>query len=249
MDALAEVSEAGIAKDYHIETESGFGQRMAIRIAEYAVGTAYDSIDVTKSGARMTIPHSAVIFLRAGDEVPDEYVMEINYPGGEVFYGVPVIRIKDYGIDELFEKKLFLLLPYYGFVFEKEFSKMETEGIEELKVVFDKIDNRLSDSVEVGVIDETQRSHLLDWSKRVLEKLTYGYTTVAKGVEDLMGGYILHTRTDDILDLGREQGGMEREREIISDMLHRGKKPEEIADFCGFPIELVEEVEKALLVN
>ena len=81
---------------------------------------------------------------------------------------------------------------------------------------------------------------------RVLEKLTYGYTTVAKGVEDLMGGYIVHTRTDDILDLGREQGGMEREREIISDMLRRGKKPEEIADFCGFPIELVEEVEKAL---
>ena len=30
----------------------------------------------------------------------------------------------------------------------------------------------------------------------------------------------------------------------IKDMLRRGKKPEEIADFCGYPMELILKVEK-----
>ena len=39
----------------------------------------------------------------------------------------------------------------------------------------------------------------------------------------------------------------ERDKERISIMLRKGKKPEEIADFCDYPIELVREVEKTML--
>ena len=64
-----------------------------------------------------------------------------------------------------------------------------------------------------------------------------------KGVDDLMGGYILHTRTYDILDRGKAQ----RDREKIEAMLRKGKTPEAIADFCDYPLTLVKEVESNML--
>ncbi len=199
-DTLAELSENGITKDYHIEVETWGDKAIAVRIAEYAAGAAYGSVSLTEHGAEMTIPYSAIIFLRAADEIPDELVIDIKYPGGTASYKTPAIKIKNYSIEDLFNKKLLLLLPFYGFIFDKKFPGMEAEGIAELKDALDDINNRLVKMYEAGEIDIFQYGHLMDWLKRVLEKLTVNYSNVTKGVEDLMGGYILYTRTDEILD-------------------------------------------------
>ena len=58
-----------------------------------------------------------------------------------------------------------------------------------------------------------------------------------------MGGYILHTRTDDILDRGKVQ----RDREKIEVMLRKGLKPEEVANYGDYPLALVKEVESNML--
>ena len=57
-----------------------------------------------------------------------------------------------------------------------------------------------------------------------------------------MTTYILRTRTDEILDQGKQQ----RDREKIEEMLRKGKTPEAIADFCGYPIELVKSVQESM---
>ncbi len=48
---------------------------------------------------------------------------------------------------------------------------------------------------------------------------------------------------------GREEGREEADHETISRMLRSGKTAEEIADFCGYPIEQVKNVEKEMLVS
>ena len=202
VDALAELSENGITKDYHIEVETWSDKTIAVRIAEYAAGAAYDSVTLTELGAEMTIPYSAVIFLRAGDEIPDELVISIKYPGGTASYKAPTMKIKNYSIEDLFDKKLLLLLPFYGFNFDKKLPEMDSEGIGELKDALDEINDRLVNMYESGEIDILQYGHLMDWLRRVLEKLTVNYRNVTKGVEDLMRGYILYTRTDEIFDEG-----------------------------------------------
>ena len=45
---------------------------------------------------------------------------------------------------------------------------------------------------------------------------------------------------------GREEGIQQRDFEKISDMLGRGKSPEAISDFCGYPLEQVKDVQKKL---
>ena len=52
----------------------------------------------------------------------------IKTPGGEVSYKVPVIKM-EYSIDEIFEKKLLFLIPFYIFIYEKEFPEMENSII------------------------------------------------------------------------------------------------------------------------
>ena len=52
----------------------------------------------------------------------------IKTPGGEVSYKVPVIKM-EYSIDEIFRKKLLFLIPFYIFIYEKEFPEMENSII------------------------------------------------------------------------------------------------------------------------
>ncbi len=108
---------------------------------------------------------------------------------------------------------------------------------------FEDVNSSLLSLLKSGEINEAQKGHLLDWTQRVLDKLTVNYKNVTKGVDDLMGGYILHTRTDDILDRGKAQ----RDREKIEVMLRKGLKPEEVANYGDYPITLVKEVENNML--
>ena len=108
---------------------------------------------------------------------------------------------------------------------------------------FEDVNSSLLSLLKSGEINEAQKGHLLDWTQRVFDKLTVNYKNVTKGVDELMGGYILHTRTDDILDRGKAQ----RDREKIEEMLRKGKTPEAIADFCDYPLTLVKEVENNML--
>ena len=52
-----------------------------------------------------------------------------------------------------------------------------------------------------------------------------------------------------ILQDAREEGINIANKSRIEDMLRRGKTAEEIVDFCGYPIDLVKEVEKGMLTT
>ena len=243
LDAFATLTEMSVSKQYHFEVETRGNRGIFIRIAEYALGIAQDNIEVTDRGIEVTLPHSAVIFLTKAEGMPDAMSIIFKGDSGEIVNAVPVIKIKDYSVSNLLEKRLLLLLPFYGFNFDGKFADMEQNGIDELKTALDEINEGLIGMVDSGDIDESQHSHLIDWTKRVLEKLTINYKNVTKGVDDLMGGYILHTRTDDILDQGRTEG----QNAMIESMLRSGKTPEQIADFCDIPLQQVKQVEQSML--
>ena len=54
------------------------------------------------------------------------------------------------------------------------------------------------------------------------------------------------TFVEGIKQEGREEGREEEQRDQISKMLSKGKTPEQIADFCDYPINLVLEVQSNL---
>ncbi len=50
-------------------------------------------------------------------------------------------------------------------------------------------------------------------------------------------------------EIGVEKGINKEQRDRITVMLRKGKTPEAIADFCDYPIKLIQEVQKSMLVT
>lgn len=128
--------------------------------------------------------------------------------GSEMSYKVPALRITDYDVDAIFEKKLLILLPFYLFRYVKEFSSIESDTTrqKELKDVLADISLRLEKLTRAGELTVYQQRTILKLLLRISEKLTIKYKTIRKGVDDTMRGYILRTEEDDIWDSGVATG-------------------------------------------
>ena len=51
------------------------------------------------------------------------------------------------------------------------------------------------------------------------------------------------------IEKGIEKGREDERREQIADMLRKGRTPEAIADFCGYPLELVQRIQQEALAT
>ena len=76
----------------------------------------------------------------------------IDTPNGEINYDVTMMQISDFTIDSIFENKLYLMIPFYIFNYEKEFKKinLDKQKTEALANVFRGILNRLDIELEKG---------------------------------------------------------------------------------------------------
>ena len=54
---------------------------------------------------------------------------------------------------------------------------------------------------------------------------------------------------EDVYRHFKEEGREERDKEKIQGMLLKGKLPQEISDFCDYPIALVKEVQESMTVG
>ena len=124
---------------YHFECETWYDQSIVLRIAEYASAVAAENAERTKDGVILKYPDSMRITHRAPD-------------GSEMSYKVPALRITDYDVNAIFEKKLLILLPFYLFRYVKEFSHIEsdTNRQKELRDVLEDISLRLEKLTRAG---------------------------------------------------------------------------------------------------
>lgn len=113
---------------YHIECQSETDGSMILRMMEYDFMIALSDSIRHKEWTNMKFPRSCIIYLRATRNTLSEETMEIKFADGQrITYKVPVLKLKDYSVDEIFEKNLLILLPYYIINYEKELSKIATD--------------------------------------------------------------------------------------------------------------------------
>ena len=195
MDALVEIREEGENPkrwDYHFECQCVWKNEVAIRILKYAVGAAVYGTRITEDGAETEIPASAVILLRGNDAVKKKLRMRLKYPGGQAEYDVPVMQIMDYTLDEIFDKRLFILLPFYFFRYANQLDKMESEadGLNRLKSEASRIGQLLKVEENKGIINVVQRNQLIRYFSRVSDKLMINHRELREGGDEtIMGGY------------------------------------------------------------
>ncbi len=111
-------------RKYHIECESSLPDgKITIRLFEYDAQIALDESEVTEETLTVTFPNTAVLYLRAYKKTPDKMKYVIITPGGTVQYDVPTMKVQKYSLDDIFEKRLLILIPFYIFSHENSFSE------------------------------------------------------------------------------------------------------------------------------
>lgn len=110
-------------KKYHIECESSYPDgKITVRLFEYDAQIALDEGEVTEETLTVTFPNTAVLYLRTRKKTPDKMNYVIVTPGGTVQYDIPIMKVQSYSLNDIFEKKLLMLIPFYIFSHEKKFS-------------------------------------------------------------------------------------------------------------------------------
>ena len=226
---------------YHIECQSTEDGSMIIRMFEYDTQLALENKELTADTLTVRFPDSAVVSLRHTQNTPEEMTVKVQTPGGKVSYKVPVLKIKRYTVNELFEKKLFFLIPFHIFVYEKDFKELEEnkKKLKQLEEEYAAIRERLEIACQMGDLTEYPKVVILAMSRKVIEHLAAKYEKVAKGVSQQMGGKVLNYEAKDILN--REQTKIQ----IAKKLLALGNDIQSVADLAELPEETVEKLARS----
>ena len=184
---------------------------MIVCMFEYDTQIALDAGEVVQRTLTVEFPHSAVLYLRHNSRTPDAMTVRIKTLGGEISYQVLVMKTQQYTLDEIFEKKLLLLIPFYIFTHESRFEEYENnaEKRELLRSEVMEIMEKLEQMALAGEISEYEKCTLVDMSRKIVEKITAKYENVRKEVTSIMGGKVLEYEAKTILQSGIKQGKIE----------------------------------------
>ena len=212
---------------YHLECQSTTDGTIMFRVFEYDSQIALQSSQISQDKLTVNFPNTAVLYLRHNRNTPDKMTIEIRVPGAACSYLVPVMKVQNYSIEEIFAKNLLFLIPFHIFAFEQNFPEYEADEqkMQELTQEYGKIVERLNEYAKTGVIDEYTKSTIIDMSKKVLEHLAKKYANVKEEVGAIMGGKILDYPAKDILNQGRAEGRVQDVLELLSEL---GDVPEEL---------------------
>ena len=235
-------------KRYHIECQSTEDGTMIVRMFEYDTQLALENRALTSNTLTVQFPDSAIVSLRHTKNTPEEMIVKVLTPGGRVSYTVPVLKVKRYTIHELFEKKLFFLIPFHIFAYEKNFKELEEnkKKLKQLEAEYASIRERLEIACQMGDLNRYAKAAILDMSRKVIEHIAVKYKNVAKGVSRTMGGKVLNYEAKDILNRGRREGEEYTKIQIATKLLNMGNDIKSVAELAELPQETVEKLAQSI---
>ncbi|WP_026528747.1 hypothetical protein [Butyrivibrio sp. VCD2006] len=215
----------GVRRLFHLECQSTSDGSMIIRMFEYDVQIAIKaSSDFSTDHLSVNLPESGILYLRSTSSTPDFMTVTVNVPGEKhVNYQVPILKLKNYKCDDILDRELYFLIPFYLFNFEAEFDKIEAgnqDFIDSFNIRYREIYEQLRERYEAGKISARTYSKIIEMSKKVIMALASNKKVVREEAEKIMGGQVLETETETVyregLNEGREEG--------ISEGLKEGRK-------------------------
>lgn len=233
------IDARGIRGCYHLECQSTEDGSILIRMFDYDSQMALSDSQVVDGVLTVKFPKSAVLYLRSKKTTPDVLRIRIEVPEKSFEYNIPVLKVQNYELSEIFDKKLYFLIPFYLFHYEKDLK--EYENNEKKREVFfkeyQKIMEKLEEARQKGDIDDFTGSYLVDMSHKVLQSLAKKYEKVRKGVASVMTGTIFETSSSRIRDAalreGREEGREEGIRALVETLTSLGVAEEKAIEITA----------------
>ena len=222
-----------------LECQSTADSSILIRIFEYAAQIALEQGELENNVLKVEIPRSAILFLRSNGATPDKMTIQIKTPGGVNSFDVPVMKAQKYSIDDIFEKGLLFLIPFYIFSHESRFQEYELDedALKELKIEYMEIVKRLDSLLESGSISVYTKKMIVEMSNKVVNHLAQKYDNVKEGVTLIMGGKVLEYEAKQILN----EGKMKQAKETAQVLREMGMNEESIARAVNVSIGVLKE--------
>jgi hypothetical protein len=135
-------------------------------------------------------------------------------------------------IEEIFEKHLYLLIPFYIFNHEKNLSTIAGDEIQTdvLAGVYNDIVERLNKEQEVGSLSAFSFSVIINMTEKVLDKLAHKHGTVRRKVGEQMGGRVLDLPIIRAYHEAKDAARAELLTEMIRNKVRKGKPLDVIAE-------------------
>ena len=167
----------------------------------------------------------------------------IKTPGGTVEYDVPIMKVQEYILEDIFSKGLLLLIPFYIFSHEKNFKVYNSneQRLAEVKAEYRSILERLDKLEQEGIIGAFDKRTIIELSGDVIEEIAQKYENVQKGIGGMMSGALIETEARAILNKGIDKGIDKTKKETALRMLQDGELPiDKVAKYSGLDIAEVE---------
>ena len=187
----------------------------------------------------MTFPNTAVLYLRTYKKTPDKMKYVIVTLGETVRYDIPIMKVQKYSLDDVFEKRLLMLIPFYIFSHEKSFSEYNSneQKLEKLKAEYQVILESLDGLEQQGVIGAFDKRTIIELSGDVIKEIAQKYENVQKGVGDIMSGALIETSARRL----KNEAENETKKRTALRMIKMGKLTiEEIAECSELSVAEVE---------
>ncbi len=194
---------------YHIECQSTEDGNIMIRILDYNMQIALDNIHHDKNDNTITVqlPHSALIMLRkTSDNEPKKSTTTVSYvfEDRKLDIQVPVMHVQSYSMEEVFDKKLYFMIPFYILRYEKKLeliAKNPLANREEYDKIFSEL-NKLSQLINKACDDK----EISEYYIREISILSKKVVNLVSGNLDTdMKERLVNTMDGQILELGFQQ--------------------------------------------
>ncbi len=198
-------------KIYHIECQSTSDGLMVIRMIEYDFKIALEetrntlmnelkkkSRERSKELLSFQFPQSCMVCVRPGIEKEESLKLQIIMPNGQkVLYEVPIVQVQNFSKEDMFKKRLLILIPFYVLRYEKDIRDGKNEILGKLKKEYEYIKEQLI--AEGSSINEPRLYYdLAVLSQKILDYVGKGNEDYKKRMGNIMGGVILEMESDKI---------------------------------------------------
>ena len=187
---------------YHVECQSSIDNTIAVRILEYDFYIAMKNMTKGIDDIyEIEFPKSCVIYLRHNKNTKDIMKVRLKITDTMTFhYEVPVVKAQKYTVEEIFEKKLFLLLPFYIMRYEKIGNNTtDKEEIERIVEEYKEIVSKMEDAFYSANYTDGKRlcAELQELMKRLAEYTFENNEDAKRKIGGaIMGGTALKTLTE-----------------------------------------------------
>ena len=208
-----------IRKDkYHIECQSNDHVCMITRMFEYDTVIALESKLIKEDCIEIRYPESCVVYLRGNGKGTRKKVLRLIFPDGSVYeYRPEIIEVAAYSLDEMFEKKLLMMLPFYLVRYENILKKNDPDSsklrelLKETKEMIDRLNDQTDGGIEFDV-------NLVDLIVQIADYLCRTADKTKERMDDVMGGKVLELASDRLRAEGRAEG----RAELCSNLIIKG---------------------------